>query len=58
MLPTENLGSDFGVLWTLVAYILGHIIASLSSFLLECKMVRRVLGPSEDTGAGAATMCL
>ncbi len=48
-LLTENLGVVFAVLWTVVAYIIGHMIANISGFLLERNMVRRVLLSPEET---------
>lgn len=37
-----------GILLVVAAYILGHVIASLSSFLLEWKVTRGWLGPPEE----------
>lgn len=45
----ENLGLVFGVFWAGVAYIVGHIIANVSSYLLEKNLVRRVLVSPEET---------
>ena len=45
----EDLGIVFGVFWVGVAYIAGHIVANLSSYLLEKKLVRRVLVSPEET---------
>jgi len=35
--------------WTMLAYIIGHIIANISSFLLEHKFLREVLISPEET---------
>lgn len=35
--------------WTVLAYITGHIIANISSFLLEHKLLREVLKSPEET---------
>src|SRR6202043_4163292 len=34
--------------WTVAAYVLGHLIAGISSTLLEYGLTRRTLGSSED----------
>lgn len=39
----------YGVLWVVVAYITGHILANVSGYLLESKIVRRVLRSPEET---------
>lgn len=45
----KDIGIVFGVFWVGVAYIAGHIIANVSSYLLEKKLVRRVLVSPEET---------
>jgi hypothetical protein len=45
----KDLGLAFGVFWAVAAYITGHIIANLSSYLLEKQFVRAVLGSPEET---------
>jgi hypothetical protein len=37
-----------GILLVAIAYVLGHVIASLSSFLLEWSLTREVLGSPEE----------
>jgi hypothetical protein len=41
-------GLVVGLFWILVAYVLGHIVAHLSSTFLEEGVLRRVLGSPED----------
>lgn len=44
-----------GILLVAIAYVLGHVVASLSSFLLEWKVTRERLGPPEATLFGGET---
>ena len=44
----EDLSLVFGIFWIAVAYVLGHIVASFSSFLLEWNIARERLGPPEE----------
>jgi hypothetical protein len=48
-LLTENLGIVFAILWTVAAYIVGHLIANISGYFLERIMIRRVLLSPEIT---------
>ncbi len=41
-----------GLLWITVAYIVGHLVAQISSTLVEHILVRRVLDPPETTLLG------
>jgi hypothetical protein len=45
----KDLGIVFSVFWIGVAYIIGHIVANVSGYLLETKLVRRVLVSPEET---------
>lgn len=45
----RNLDLVSGLLLVVVAYVLGHLVASVSSFLLEQKMVRDTLRSPEET---------
>jgi len=44
--PSPPIG--FAIFWVLLAYILGHLIAHLSSTLLEINFLRGVLGSPEE----------
>lgn len=45
----EDLRAPYAIFWTVLAYIIGHIIATLSSFWLEHKFLRGVLMSPEVT---------
>lgn len=45
----NDLGVVYSVFWIVVAYVAGHIIANISSYLLEKNFVRRVLLSPEET---------
>jgi hypothetical protein len=45
---STSLGLTAGFLWIVIIYVTGHIVAAVSSFLLEDGFVRRFLGPSEE----------
>lgn len=44
--PSPPIG--YAIFWILLAYILGHLIAHLSSMLLEVNFLRKVLGSPEE----------
>jgi len=46
---TKDIGVVLGLFWITAAYIIGHIIANLSGYLLEAKLVRGLLHPPEET---------
>jgi len=48
-LDKKEIGIGFGVLWIVIAYIFGHILANLSGHFLEAKMVRQILRCPEET---------
>ncbi|MES4785764.1 MAG: hypothetical protein C4294_08055 [Nitrospiraceae bacterium] len=43
-----EIGLILGIFWIIVAYILGHIISNISSYLVEKKLVRHVLHSPEE----------
>src|SRR4030042_3344576 len=45
----KDLWTVHAVFWTLLAYIIGHIVANISSFLLEYKFLREILISPEET---------
>lgn len=45
----EDLWTVHTIFWTLLAYIIGHIVANISSFLLEHKFLRETLISPEET---------
>ena len=45
----ENHAIAYGVFWTFVAYVAGHVIAHLSSWLLEHSFLRGALRSCEET---------
>jgi hypothetical protein len=47
-LLTEKLAPGQALLLTIVSYIAGHLIANVSSFLIEHKLVRGLLGAPEE----------
>jgi hypothetical protein len=44
----DDVGLAFGVLWTVVAYVTGHIVANVSGFILERRIVRGLLHSPEE----------
>ena len=44
----DSISVVFGVFWTMTAYITGHIVAHISSVLLEKKFLRGTLGSPEE----------
>lgn len=48
-LDKKEIGIGFGVLWIVIAYIFGLILANLSGHFLEAKMVRQILHCPEET---------
>jgi hypothetical protein len=44
----ENLGVVFGLFWTVLAYVLGHIVANVAGHLLEKCFVRGTLRSPEE----------
>ena len=44
----QDLGAVFGLLWTAVAYIAGHINANIAGYVLERRFVRDILGSPEE----------
>ncbi|MEE8074004.1 MAG: hypothetical protein V3T60_00090 [Candidatus Binatia bacterium] len=47
-LATEQLPLGVGVLWLIGAYVLGHLVAHVSSVVLELNFLRKVLGSPEE----------
>jgi hypothetical protein len=45
----DNLGTVLSLFWLLAAYVAGHLIAGISSALLEQGLVRSILGSPEET---------
>ncbi len=49
LLKEDHLGTVLSLFWLLAAYVAGHLIAGLSSTLLEQGFVRKVLRSPEET---------